>query len=124
MCNQIANEKKEYVNFTGKIEWGSSCGNVSNATFSLLVSGEWKVIYWENGIWHDGHWANGVWQSGEWENGTWECGIWLNGVWKNGKWIKGWNSFPLLPKSRNDLGNLTVTKWKDMIVYDIPPSQW
>lgn len=124
MCNVIANERKEYTDFSGQIAWGTSSGNVQNATFSLLVANGEKIIVWRDGTWCNGKWANGIWQSGIWNDGTWECGIWLNGTWKNGKWVKGWNSFPLLPKSKNDLGNLKVTRWEDMIAYDTPPSEW
>ena len=111
----IANQKGDYNNFTGIIQWGKSFGTVTDAYFSLVNNG---IILFDSGIWENGTWEqkddnsgyfqatwkNGIWKAGFfgnqdggrgiWENGTWYNGCfagerWENGQWKNGQWSRG-----------------------------------
>lgn len=82
----IASQPGEYENYTGKIQFGNSNGDVQNATFKLMSDG--NTIEWKKGTWLNGTWANeGFWSGGIWKNGTWHGGDFFNGVWENGKWM-------------------------------------
>ena len=96
----VANQKGEYKNFTGEIDWRGTKGTVKNATFDLTSTGvywykgtwekgNWKDGVWEDGIWKAGIWRDGFWEGGTWHNGTWFDGVWERGTWQNGTWIDG-----------------------------------
>lgn len=83
---EIANKVGQYRNFTGKIDWQGTKGEVINADFELdYVAG----IIFDKGTWKNGVWKKGYWNAGTWENGVWEDGEHLAGIWKGGTWKKG-----------------------------------
>ena len=69
-------EGREYTDFTGRIAYAGTDGEVEEASFSLR---EGKVI-WHSGTWTGGFWQNGLWESGVWMDGTWRTGVWPKGV--------------------------------------------
>lgn len=74
-AEEVANKPGKYENFTGKIDFKGSKGNVQKANFSLYPNG---FIDWNGGTWVDGVWQDGIWDGGKWLKGTWKKGTWAD----------------------------------------------
>lgn len=112
----VANQKGNYSNFTGQVEWKKSNFEVKNADFELSEKGIYRSLFnsdilFQNGIIVDGYinrtiikhceFQDGVAEEVYWEDGIWHKGTmrfdafqrntswWVDGTWKGGTWEGG-----------------------------------